>query len=89
MRITSADRELAKELVEAFGLDPIHVGALGVIMSSHRQLPSDEKPTPTGSVDPRGILCGATIGSISCARPAHHPDSHGGYGPGGVETVWS
>lgn len=43
MRISDEDRSLAHELAAVFDLNVRDEGALRVILSSHRQLPSDEK----------------------------------------------
>lgn len=68
MRISDEDRSLAIELVDALGLDSKYEGPLRVILSSHRQLPSDEKASGIQlPADPRG--------SFGCK--AIHPASSG------------
>lgn len=98
MRISPEDRSLARELAELLDLDEQVTKMLGVVLSSHRQLPSDGPPS---FPDPRGVLCavqsepsifpgaGEIPVNIPCSlRAGHKEPRHGGYGPGGAWCTW-
>lgn len=75
--ISDEDRLLAKELVEALGIDPVQEGALRVILSSHRQLPADEKVSGIQVLKCRAVYDNTDMNNvIRCERVAGHPGAH-------------
>lgn len=75
MKINDEDRALAKEIIDAFGIENTRLAEkmLAITLAAHRQRPADEKPT-SGS-----LVCDAVHPSnvrITCARSLGHDGQH-------------